>query len=259
MNRRTARFVLALLGVLLVWFLARGERRETPTEFFARGERLNRDCRPIAGGRFVYRTAAGFQLSVPTWLRGFPTADHYTPDCRLNYLRIDFAWIDGRLLPLPQNGVALPPGVAAPSDYEPVVVMMDFRDPALDLAPDPVHWCRNRQPRYDYPTFDLRMCPSDFPINGAARPLGFTPRFEIGGQRGDPVGFGCDAADFEGRTAADIHEARINACRGYWHWKPGAYAIVDIERGKVLQKAGKVMQAVAQMLDAWVVSAPAVP
>ena len=260
MNRCTrSRLFGLLLALLFLCSLGACKQRETTEEFFARGERMNRDCRPIVGDRFIYRTAAGFRLSTPTWLRGSPSANHYTPDCRLNYLRIDFAWVDERLIPVPQGGIALPKDVVVPRAYEPVIVMMKFRSPALDVPPDAAHFCRNRQPLYDYPQFRLRMCPTHINIFGVASGLGFAPRFEIGDKRDDPAAFTCDASDFEGLTAANVYEASIKyACRGHWTWRPGAHAIVDIERGKVLRKADKVMRAVEQTLDAWAVHDPGV-
>lgn len=242
-------------ATLLLCALASCKRSETGAEFHARTERLNETCRQSVGTDFVYRTAAGFQLAVPKYASGSLHASQYGADCRLKDIRLVFAWVDGKLIPVPQGGLYHPADLKLPERYESLVVMMSFKPPETMVGPEHWEYCKGKQPRFDYPGDKLLMCPqSDSPHPPRLATLPYRPRFEIVGAKVPPYSFSCGDADFDKVTTENVTEAEIRySCRGYWYWRPGAAGMFDIGGGKVLRQAHRMLPAAERLMDAWIV------
>lgn len=246
------------LAAMLVSGLAACGRRDTAEDRHALAERLNDECRQSVGQDFLYQTAAGFQLAVPKWATGSLQPFQYGPDCELKNIRLVFAWVEGKLIPVQQGGLhRSPPDLVLPERFDSLVVMMSFKPPKTMVGPENGEYCKNNHPQFDYPEFKLRMCPQ---FRGEHLPSqsGFTlpyrARFEIAGAKYSPYSMTCDDSIFANVTTANVVEATTEySCRGYWYWRPGAAGMFDFGSGTVLKKVHLVLPAAERMMDSWVV------
>jgi len=236
--------------------------RSSEENHHVRGARLNKECRQAIGDDFVYRTGAGFDLAVPKWASGSLQPSQYGADCSLQTIRLVFAWVDGKLIPLQQGGeYAPPPGPALPERYDTLVVAMSFRPPHTMASPEDWDGCKDRQSRVDYPAYKLRMCPQYQRANAPQPPLfglPYRPRFELVGETFPRYSLSCADEDFAHATLENVVEATTTqySCRGSWYWRPGAAGMFDLGSGAVLKKFHLVLPAAERLLDGWVVGTP---
>lgn len=210
------------------------------------------ECREVTEESIIYETAAGFKLEIPAWVRNFPFTNRFNADCELTGMILSFAWVDNTLIPVAAVGERNPYKHPFPEQYEQFVLMMSFRPPEQDV--DVERHCASKQPVYEFPEYRVRMCP--YSMSGIVPKTGtlpFLPRFELMNDHEVPANFGCSHSVFDGYQVDDVTQAEIPySCRGYWRWRPGAPAMFDIHKGKVIQKAFRIIEAAEITMNSWV-------
>lgn len=255
-NRITLFSIYASIATLLGCGEQLGDKELSDIGMRGDEPRALNECRKITGDNIIYRTAAKFSIAEPKWSSRSPAEKHYNSNCELERIILNFAWIDEKLIPIPRSDIKPPKSVKLPDHYESFTLMMTFRDPANGTSSYEKSHCKNKSPVYEYPDFSVIMCPY---LMGAKKSpnittLPFFPRFEIVDGRLYPTSFTCSHDYYDGYTVEDIHEMEIKySCRGHWPWRPGAGAMFDINKGKVIQKASKVIKEVEKVLDSWVI------
>lgn len=245
--------------LLAACLLAACKERESPTQSMERKLRTHAACRQPAGEDVIYTTAAGFRFAVPAWTDVSAFETTYNARCEVESMILDFAWIDGRLLPIPHEPKDRSrAGIAWPERYDTLRLALSFRPPAMDAAPYRPYTCAAKTPVHHYPELGLRMCPQWAQAKPEAPVLAFWPRFEIVDDSEYVTSFSCGDRDFVGHPVAQLPDVEVAySCRGYWRWRPGAHAMFDFGPGKVLRKSASVMRAARATLDGWIVTAPA--
>lgn len=208
------------------------------------------ECTTRKDDQIIFNTAAGFQLSRPSWMADF--GDEFNKDCKLISTRFSFAYAHDELIPKPVSGLLHPMHPDLPQNTDKLTLMFKFQDPSSDGPGAPEHNCIANKHIYRLPQIGLQMCASGSSPNITTLP--FYPRFEfIDSQDGNPS-LTCPHDDIEGRTLTDIQRLSVkNACRGYWTWRPGAHAMFDLGRGEVLKKYRPAIEAAQLTLNSWLV------
>lgn len=211
------------------------------------------ECREITEESIIYETAARFKLEIPVWVKNFPFTNSFNADCELTDMILSFAWVNNALIPVAAVGERNPHKHPFPQQYEQFVLMMSFRPPEQDV--DVERHCESKQPVYEFPEYQVRMCP--FSMSGVESPNAkiwpFVPHFELMTDHKFPANFGCSNSVFDGYHVDNVTQVEVPySCRGYWHWRPGAWAMFDIHKGKVIQKAYSVIEAAEKIMNSWV-------
>jgi hypothetical protein len=202
-------------------------------------EYVKKHCIKSSGEYLIYKTAANFSIKIPSWMSLLPIESHFTRRCELTSIKLGFAWVGGKLEAVPHPGRELPDGVRRPDLSETIVLMIDFYDPMMKREPYGLFLCKNKQPLYNYPEYNFRICPKFMPArkNPNIETLPFEPRFELTGDQKWTFNFWCTQNDLKGYTLKNIYDFEGKyACRGYWRWKDGVYIIFDTLGGKVIKE-----------------------
>jgi hypothetical protein len=211
-----------------------------------------RECTAQKDDLIIYRTAAGFQLSRPSWTYNSAHEDQFNKDCELTYLKLHFALVEGELIPIPHPGISNPHAPELPKSFDELTLMFTFQDPSTDGPGTPEHHCIASKNLYRLPQAGVQMCGDIASPNITTLP--FYPRFEFIDSRDGNPSMQCSHGEIQGRTITDVQKLSTKySCRGYWTWRPGAHSMFDLGHGEVLKKFKPAIEAAQSTLNSWVI------
>ncbi|MFV8782389.1 hypothetical protein ACNKU7_08195 [Microbulbifer sp. SA54] len=242
-------FTLALLGC--------APEEDLDSDQIRGDDRRAIKCYQTVNDKRIYNTAAKFRLAVPVWMSNLPFENEFNSDCEITKLKLHFAYIDDRLIPVPHSGSTHPGSIKLPEFYDKVSFYLNFKGPEQDRYFKAVQKdiCSNKNHTYDYPEYGFRLCPYlTADKNRNINTFPFFPRFEVIEEKTIPTSFTCRHEDINGYTLENIYEMDVPySCRGYWYWRKGASSMFDISKGKVLKKVNKAIIASEALLNSWII------
>ena len=262
--------IILFISLLLVLQLGcdKSEERHSFEDEKIRGDEIKaiNECRQVNDGDIIYKTAAKFSMAVPITMTNHLPMNWYNQDCELVSMHFYFAWTGQELLIMPKAGteeyddikVKLEgkenENISSSESYMPLSLMLQFSSPWDGYGNYDKEHCKNKNPVYHYPEYNIVMCPSVMGVEKSPNmtTFPFYPRFEISDNREFVTSFSCAHKYFDGYTVENVHEVEVEFCRGSWLWRSGAGGLFDFQ-GKIIQNAASAMGAAEEMLDSWVV------
>lgn len=212
------------------------------------------NCYRFSKGNTLYKTAAGFGLSIPAWVQNHKPENQFNRDCELTDLKLHFAISEHGIVPVPHPGVNYPDDIDYSSNSDRLSLYLSFKDANAYHSDGEKKSCEHKSPVFNYPEYKLTMCPYlDNKKHPQIDTLPYYPRFEIEIGVYRPTSLSCRHDALNGYTVKNVYEMNeAFSCRGYWLWRMGAAAMYDVS----LKNAYPALKGAERQLNAWVVEYP---